>query len=281
MRGMSHNHWLVPEKGNMRYAFFLTATLIAFTFYTSLSTANDAPIKLMSGSAAPYLNSSSKIRMDSEIVEITLHNRSYVVDATFNFINSGDTVSINVGFPKRGQGYLDDRFQHADEFIRFEAWVNGSKVDVSEMPGKTLIDGTESSVPKLTETARTPSSSGTPFAHDYRWMVRKVDFPAGKKTVTRVRYEAAYQDFGNCYGARYIYGTGMYWDGNIGSSKFAINCAVSEGVDMCWDQIQDAGNGNKYKVTRKKIKKDVVQYEMKNYKPDADDQIFMTVGCPD
>ena len=115
----------------MRRTFLITLLLAASTLWANSGLANDAPIKLMSGSATPYLGSYYKIRMDSETVSIFLGDKSYIVDATFNFFNSGDTVSVSVGFPKRGEGYLDDRFQHADEFIKFEAWVNGSKVDVT------------------------------------------------------------------------------------------------------------------------------------------------------
>jgi hypothetical protein len=257
--------------------------LVASALLSPCVWANDAPMKLMSGSATPYLGTSSKIRMDSETVSIFLGDKSYVVDATFNFFNSGDAVEVNVGFPKRGEGYLDERFQHADEFIKFEAWVNGTKVDVSEIPGKSSIEGADSTVPTILEIIRSNSSDTSLFARDYRWMVKKVDFPAKRKTTTRVRYEAAYQDFRNCYGARYIYGTGTYWNGNIGNSKFRIKCDISQSDRLfgCWDQIQDASKGEKYKFKRKKVNKNEVQYEILNYKPDEDDQIFMTVGCPD
>jgi len=269
-----------PKKYYMTRTFLITLLLLASAVGPSGGLANDAPIKLMGGSATPYLGTSSKLRMDSETVSIFLGDKSYIVDATFYFYNSGETVSINVGFPKRGEGYLDDRFQHADNFIKFEAWVNSSKVDVAEMPGKSSIEGAESTVPKILESIRSHSSDTSLFARDYRWMVKEVIFPAKKKITTRVRYEAAYQDFGNCYGARYIYGTGTYWNGNIGNSKFKINCDVSQGDNMCWDQIQDKSKGKKYKVNRKKINKNIVQYEILNYKPDEDDQIFMTDGCP-
>jgi hypothetical protein len=264
----------------MRQSLLIMLLLLASALLSPCVWANDAPMKLMSGSATPYLGPSSKIRMDSETVSISLGDKSYIVDATFNFFNSGDTVEVSVGFPKRGEGYLDERFQHADEFIKFEAWVNGTKVDVSEIPGKSSIEGEYSTVPKMLENIRAKISNTSLFARDYRWMVKKVAFPAKKKITTRVRYEAAYQDFGNCYGARYIYGTGTYWNGNIGNSKFIINCNVSQGNDMCWDQIQDESRGKKYKVNRKRINKNIIQYEITNYKPDKEDQIFMTVGCP-
>lgn len=257
----------------------LLVTTLSFLALDAI--ANDAPMKLMSGTVAPYLGAMSNIRMDSETVSISLGDKSYIVDATFNFINLGNTDKIHVGFPKRGYGYLDNRFQHADEFMKFEAWVDGKPVDVSEKPDMSTVKGDAMTLPKLLEALSQNSPETSLYATDNRWMVRAVEFPAKKKTTTRVRYEATYQDFGNCYGARYIFGTGSYWKGNIGKSKFIINCVVSEGQDMCRDQIQDAGRGKKYNIARKKTKKDVVQYEMKNYKPDADDQIFMTVGCPE
>lgn len=188
----------------MKRSLYITLLLVALLLPLYKGLANDAPMKLMSGSATPYLSASSKIHMESEIVSIFLRDKSYIVDATFYFFNSGDAVDINVGFPKRGEGYLDERFQHVDEFIKFEAWVNGEKVDVSEIPGKSSIEGEYSTMPKILENVKSNSSGTSLFARDYRWMVKKVVFPAKKKISTRVRYEAAYQDFGDCYGARYI-----------------------------------------------------------------------------
>jgi len=122
------------------------------------------------------------------------------------------------------------------------------------------------------------SSTGL-FGRESKWMVRRVDFPSRKNTVTRVRYEAKSQDSGNCFGARHIFGTGSYWHGKIGDSKFIITCNAKDG---CWDQIQDKSKGEKYKVTRKDTTKvKTIEYRTKDSEPDADDQIFMTVGCTD
>jgi hypothetical protein len=258
---------------------FLTFSIL----FAESSIANDAPLNLVSGAALPIDGQKTKVKMVSEIVRIDLNDENYIVDAEFSFFNEAlKPETISVGFPKRSEGYLDERYKFTDEFIKFEAWVNGAKTEVQEKMEKSTLESS-ASIPDTLEAIRKGgpemlSSTGL-FGRESKWMVRSVDFSPKKKTITRVRYEAKYQDFGNCYGARYIFGTGSYWNGKIGNSKFIITCNAKDG---CWDQIQDESKGKKYKASRKETAKGkTVEYQMKNFEPDADDQIFMTVGCPD
>jgi len=209
------------------YSYLLTLVFISsLSFQSNSSFANDAPINLQSGSAQA-LTGPLTVSMDSELVKIILGKTSYTVDATFYFSNSGATVKLNVGFPKNGAGWLDDRFSSTSEFIKFETWVDGKPVKVTEKPNTASIEG-QYTLPELIKhvkrTQKTKMMSLS--AKDYRWMVKEdVPFPSGKITSTRVRYEAPYQDFGGeCKGGlTYIYGTGSNWNGNIGESKFIVD----------------------------------------------------------
>lgn len=247
------------------------------------SLANDAPLNLVSGSASPIDSRDTKVKMLSETVRIDLNDEKYVVDAEFTFSNVGSKPeTITVGFPKRSYGYLDDRYRFTDEFISFEAWLNGTRVEVQEKVDHSTLESS-ASIPATLDAIRKggpdmTSSTGL-FGRESKWMVRKTVFPPKANTVTRVRYEAKYQDFGNCYGARYIFGTGRYWHGSIGHSEFIISCNAKDG---CWDQVQDEGKGKKYRTIRKVSGGGkTIKYQIKDFEPDEDDQIFMTVGCPD
>lgn len=187
--------------------------------------ANDAPVILTSG-GAQALDSAAilKVRMESETVKILLNKKTYVVDATFEFKNDGDSIEIGVGFPKNGAGYLDDRFQHTVDFIKFETWVNGEATPFVEKGNTSSIQG-YGTLPELMEVIRKLEPGKTPqgtfFAVDKRWLVKRVHFKGKATTTTRVRYEAPYLDAFPCDGcASYIYGTGKYWSGNIGKSTF-------------------------------------------------------------
>ncbi len=257
--------------------------VILFTLKTNTVRANDAPINLQGGSVHA-LTGPLTVSMESEIVKIILHKKSYTVDAFFNFINSGETVALNVGFPKNGAGWLDERFTHTSDFIKFETWVDGKQVKFVEQPNTASIEG-EYTLPNLLKHIKQTDKPEklNVMAKDYRWMVKeKVNFPRDKKTTTSVRYEAPYQDFGGeCKGGlEYIYGTGSHWKGNIGESKFILDATEIPKEDRPKEMSFDKTDKSRAKCVN--IRDGIIQCILKNYKPATSDAVVVVgVGCVD
>lgn len=271
----------------MRYSIGLFAIIYCLILFQSdPSLANDAPVNLEAGGATA-LNWPLKltVEMESETVRIILGQKSYVVDATFNFRNKGETIEVDVGFPKNGEGYFDKRFPHTSDFIKFETWVDGVQVDFIEKPNKASIEGSftlPDLVKKIKETEKFDDLSLA--AKDYRWMVKeRVRFPSNKITTTRVRYEAQYNyGGGGCKGTlAYIYGTGKYWNGNIGKSTFIIDMTEIPKEDRPPRKaIYFSNENDKSKAKWKTLKEGIVQFVIQNYKPKTpNDWIAVSIGC--
>lgn len=227
-------------------AYLWSLIALAVFFAPSLSGANDAPIRIKGGGAS--LNSPHPtIRMHSEEVAIRLHKDSYTVEAVFHFFNSGETTTEWVGFPKRALGYLS--FEPQD-FIRFETWVDGKKTTFLEEP--VPFRGVRNFLDALV------SQSGV--LTDYRWLVKRVTFPAHATTTTRVRYEAAYHRLSDAKIAYYIYGTGAYCKGTIGNAVFEVDGSDVGGIRHFKVMIDRSAK-------RTTILENLLRYELKNFKP--------------
>lgn len=271
----------------MRYSISLSAVICCLILFQSDPfLANDAPVNLEAGGARA-LNWPLKltVEMESETVRIILGQKSYVVDARFNFRNKGETIEVDVGFPKNGEGYFDKRFPHTSDFIKFETWVDSVQVDFVEKPNKASIEGSftlPDLVKKIKQTEKFDDLSLS--AKDYRWMVKeRVRFPSNKITTTRVRYEAQYNyGGGECKGTlAYIYGTGKYWNGNIGKSTFIIDATGIPNEDRPPRKAIHFSNENdKSKAKWKTLNDGIMQFVIQNYKPKTpDDGISVSIGC--
>jgi len=263
-----------------KLVYVLSLCLLLATTHQAFG--NDAPVILDAG-GAQLMSGPITVVMESEIVKITLKKNSYIVDATFNLRNTGAKWEIDVGFPKNGSGYIDDRFSGTVDFIKFETWVDGLPVNVVERPGMARIQGYYT-LPELIKKVRETDNikSLGLQAIDNRWMVKeKVMFPANKVTVTRVLYEAPYNSAFPCIGSLgYTYGTGQYWAGNIGKSTFIIDSSAFPKEDRPKDiYISDSQDRKKAKIT--KPKDGIIKCEIQNYKPHTSDAwIGMSLGCP-
>ncbi len=212
----------------------LAIIFTAFFFIVSAS-ADDAPLELLSGGVCPMLGPGERIRMDSEEVNIRLGDKSYIVDATFHLTNFGKTKTILVGFPKKGLGYLGE-FKKVADFIKFETWVNGEPVQFTEEGGASSLEATDLTLPQMLAGLKSGDAANL-AAKDIRWLVKRVNFPGGKTTTTRVRYEAPYNRTKYetpaatgvlCGFAHYIYGSGRFWHGNIGKATFVVESARTQ-----------------------------------------------------
>jgi hypothetical protein len=76
--------------------------LILFCSFTLTAHANESFLEESSGFLAPVRGDRTEIRMVSERVVIELGRTSYTVDASFEFMNDGNTITVLVGFPWKG-----------------------------------------------------------------------------------------------------------------------------------------------------------------------------------
>ncbi len=268
----------------VRYSIAISAIICCLIpFQSGPSVANDAPVILDSG-GAQVMSGPITVKMESEVVQIRLGKDSYIIDATFNFRNTGEyTVIIDVGFPKNGQVWVDDRFSHTVDFIKFETWVNGEPVNCVEQPNMARIEGPYTLPDLIKHIKETKDIRLLRLnAIDNRWMVKeKVKFPPNKITTTRVRYEAPYNSAEPCKGVmEYIYGTGQYWKGNIGKSTFIINSTGIPKDDRPRHlYISDEEDKKKARITNPRA--GIIQCVIENYKPHTSDAwIAISVGCP-
>ena len=261
---------------------FSALVLSLLSLNIDASFAADVPVNLQGGGPQP-LNGYMTVAMDSEIVRIILGKGSYTVDSSYIFSNTGKTVKLNIGFPKNGAGRLDHGFAHTSDFMKFETWVDDKQVNFIEQPNIAGIEG-RYTLPELISHIRQTGSLEDLKAKDYRWMAKEaVPFSGNKKTSIRLRYEATYQDFGfECNGGlKYIYGTGLYWKGNIRESKFIVD-ATGLPADERPRDMRFIDQKDERIAECNTVSEGVIQCVLRDYKParpDAGVVVFIGDGC--
>ena len=185
--------------------------------------ANEALLNESSGVPRLIEGESKDIRMVSERVIIELGRTNYTVDASFEFMNDGDTITALVGFPDYGYGFIG---KEARAYDSFETWVNGKPSAFTEKTGIMTISSNTNFVETVTnhdsldeadsslQSVRAIRDNGT------RYIVKKVTFPRRTTTITRVRYTAVYSS--RLGYIEYLYGTGRTWKGTIGRAVFVV-----------------------------------------------------------
>ncbi len=247
------SHWpskwllLQREDQDMRCMWILRSVLVALALLIAPNPGrtNTAPLQMWGGGAT-LTSPHQYIRMDSQEVSIRLKKTKYEVDVVFHFFNTGESTTEWVGFPKRG-GY--------SQFVRFDMWVDGTKVAVSE------------------ERDLSPNSRFRPGdrGNRDRWLVHHVAFPRHGETTIRVSYEIDYMDTGGTPNVvRYEYGTGSYWKDAIGLAVFTIDGTEIGGAKRF-------SVGALHPSARKLITENAVRYAIRNFKPSPDGQFEVVI----
>lgn len=265
-------------RNSLFWSLALSISLLAI-FTAVPCYANDAPVHLVGGGAAPRYGPIQTIQMEAEEIIIKLGPKTYTVDATFHFFNSGKTTEELVGFPKRGMGYWSS-FKGVKPFIKFDTWINSIKTDFKEEPDTSTIRG-EVYLSDLVATVQANKTNSF-FLTDYRWLVKHVTFESQKHTTTRVVYEAEYQELyeGRCLTAYYIYGTGAYWKGPIGKATFIVD-EMNKPRDKSVFVRFPIDSDKSYKATIKKKSPTTTAYELSSFKPKDEDELSIFIGvCP-
>jgi hypothetical protein len=265
-------------RNSLFWSLALSISLLAI--FTALPCyADDAPLHLVGGGAAPLYSPITTIQMEAEEIIIKLGPKTYTVDATFHFFNSGKTTEEIVGFPKRGMGYGGD-FKGVKPFIKFDTWINDIKTNFEEKPDKSTVKG-DVYLSDLIATVQANKTNSF-FLTDNRWLVKRVTFETRKHTTTRVVYEAEYRELidGGCLIAYYIYGTGAYWKGPIGKATFIID-EMNKPRDKSVFVRFPIDSDKRYKATIKKKSPTATAYELSPFKPKDEDELSIFIGvCP-
>lgn len=226
----------------------LISTLAAgLLFSPTPGIADMGPLDLfLGGGAAAPKSSHQSIRLESQEVTIHLREVTYTVDVIFQFFNTGETTTEWTGFPKRS--LIREVPRSRATFTRFNTWANGRKISFSEEPDFT------------------DSSRG----EDRKWLVHQITFPGRARTTVRVCYEAPYFFSGSGLSAYYIYGTGSYWKDNIGKAVFIIDSSYVGGRMRTDIKFQPTVEG-------RQISENLVMYEIRDFKPDPEATLRVTV----
>lgn len=261
----------------MRYVFLLPAYAISITLLLIplIGRADFGPVRrIMSGIAAPQIPH-DRIRLESQDIIIHLKKNSYEVDGVFRFFNTGETTCEWLGFP---QLYTCGNVLVIDwHLIRFNAWIQGRKLEVSD----------EADATKITDI---PSRShGRNVVFMYRWKVVHCEFPAHAGTTIRATYEAEYYYNRSWYSkeAFYVWWTGSFWKDRIGKSSFTIDSSevggtrnIRVGFTVNSTQIGDTiqmREGFRAFPGPRQLSANVVRYELVNYEPGPEDGLLIGV----
>ncbi|MFH1115946.1 MAG: hypothetical protein V1792_18700 [Pseudomonadota bacterium] len=253
------NVWICPRR---LLLYLITG---AFLCFPNPGMTNQTPLHVVGGGAMPK-SQHETVRMDSEQVVIRLGRRSYTVDAIFHLFNAGETVTEWVGFPKRRVKLIPQGLTPPD-FVRFDTWVDGRHVEVSELrDAQAHVSLWEHLVSLRYRVDRLIYLFPGHGPMRNEWMGHRVTFARHAKTTIRTIYEAEY----GYRKAFYIFGTGRYWKDGIGKATFVIDCTDVGGtrkVDVCFPVAPGP----------KILSENVISFNVKKLKPPPDAQIDISV----
>lgn len=201
--------------------------------------ANPAPWPIAGGTVATK-SPNEFIRMEAEEVTIRLGGRSYLVEGVYHMVNSGETTTEWVGFPKN-RHEMHEGISYQD-FVQFEVWVDGKSV---------------------------------PFSREGRqWRAGQVTFPGHATTIIRVMYEVNYHvsfvaDAPSI--AEYIVGTGSLWKDNIGKAVFTVDASEIGGTKNFDAQL-------KIPQSHKLRSEQAVRFDATDFKPERDATLRIEIG---
>ncbi len=216
---------------------------------------------------APHEN----IRLDSGEVTIRL-GRPCSIDAVFVFFNTGETTTQRIGIPT----LIDAAKQGSDLACPTPVEIDLNRSSSLEVPDprdpivglrdlQMWVDGRSGALSEERDFLKGGGVSSevqdSPrYKPERRWMVTKVIFPGRAKTTIRYRYKIPYAVYRPI--ARFPYGTGRVWKGNIGRLAFIIDCTDvggTENVRVGGDFRNDSG-----KVLRSE---NLIIMEKRDFKP--------------
>ncbi|MDR0444201.1 MAG: DUF4424 domain-containing protein [Treponema sp.] len=228
--------------------------ILLFFFINISISANDG--RVVNGPSIHLLDDeNTNVRMQSEVINITIHEEYYEVRVEFDFYNEGPDETVLIGFPVISWSFADiEYFYRHDNIFGFKSYING------ELISEYIIKEEED--------------------NDYRmitwtkWYMREVLFPEKTHTYSTVTYcvRNQFNYFIGDTSVGYFLGTGRSWKDKIG--KITIHITHNDDVfiweirgmetfDFTWE-----ANG-KY------------TFEIENIKPEINDSISIGIVRPD
>jgi len=190
--------------------------------------------------------------LESEEVLFQLKKNSCVVDALYNFFNTGEESRKRVCFHNRGtRSPSVPGAPH--ELIWFDCWVGGQRVAFSKKRPESHLG----SVPNG-------------MVDENRCLGYQITFPGFSYTKVRVTYQAPYEPLWGRRVVRYVYGINQYWKDSI--SRVALSVDGTE-----------VGGSERFSIgplphhTTQMVTENAVRCEMRDFKPGPDGQLTVTV----
>jgi hypothetical protein len=220
--------------------------LLFFLINISIS-ANDGRVVI--GPSIEILdNEDTNIKMQSEVINIIIHEEYYEITVEFDFYNEGSDETVLIGFPVESWSFIEYEYIHENIFD-FMSYINGELISeyiVKEEEYKELY-----------------------FIIKKTWYLREILFPEKSHTYSTVTYRVLNQYYlGDFADVGYIFGTGRNWKDKIGKMTVYIthdDDIIISGIknidtfDFTWES-----NG-------------IYKFEIENIEPKIEDRIWINI----
>ena len=187
----------------------LAKNAVAVTFFLTLSQASQADDGGISFGGSPHLLKSHKsVSMESEVVNIDIHDKLITVDCLFVFHNQGPACTVRMGFPDHGEG--------ASEPYQGDPVPTGPQLHATFKTYKSYVDG------KLVPTKVVPTSDRSLY-----WHTKTVTFKANSDCIIRDIYtlppgQQVTDENGMYTQTYYVLQTGSSWHGPIKRAEIVV-----------------------------------------------------------
>lgn len=178
-----------------------TICLLAFWLFPFFGYCDMAPVyPVQSGCVKPIMN--EDIRMQSEVVTITLYQDHYDVEVNYIFINTGEKQTVTMGFPN-----ATDAPGQVKTIDNFKAYCNNSALVVKQF-----------------FTEKKEDTKGYMTVSQDFFECCDVSFNKGDTIRIKNTYSQEYviNNYPSSRAANYILKTGSYWKNDIDSIKVYI-----------------------------------------------------------
>lgn len=173
----------------------------------TVAMANDGGISL--GGSPGLVNGHPSVRMEKEVIRMTVGEQSVTVDCRFTFTNHGPATTVRMGFPDYGLGANDpyeerntewDKTKPVSVYTSFRSWVDGKRAPTELVRSKV---------------------------ENQAWQAKMVTFDQGQTREVRDLYTmplggGVFDSAGSISEAGYVLHTGASWHGSIGSTLVVV-----------------------------------------------------------
>jgi hypothetical protein len=259
----------------------LVRSVAAVIFFLMLPVAAEADDGGISFGGSPHLLKSHKsVSMQSEVVNIDIHDKSIRVDCLFVFHNQGPACTVRMGFPDHGEG--------AQEPYQGDPVPTGPQLHATFTSYTSYVDG------KKVPTKIVPTADRSLY-----WHTKTVTFKANSDCIIRDIYtlppgQQVTDENGLYTQTYYVLQTGSSWRGTIKKAEIIVKfepdsllapihlkplSALPEKniKDVKWSQLP-AGTLIYEGPCRPVLKEDTLRFVRTNFEPGSRDDIHLYYG---